>query len=161
MKSFKGRWIEILILALTFVLVVFQMLSSQIFLLSTIPYLNFHIMMCILLTILHIAKVTESSIKRIWCYAMALLTILAFGYIQLNWGAVKDNAYFNTPFELVVGGVIIFLALESTRLGMGAFLPIFIHCICGVWLRGTIPSRAIQVPIHGIRSNLVQLVHRV
>jgi TRAP transporter 4TM/12TM fusion protein len=117
-------WIDKLILTLTFILVAFQMVSSQVFLLSTVPYLNFHIMICILLTIVHIARVSASPIKRIWCYAMAVLTVLAFGYIQINWEMVKENAYFNTPMELAVGVCLIFLALESTRLGMGAFLPI-------------------------------------
>lgn len=37
--------------------------------------------------------------------------------------------YFNTSLDLVIGGALIFLALEATRREMGLFLPIFILCI--------------------------------
>ena len=117
-------WLDKLLVLLTVFLVIFQMLSSQFFLLSTIPYLNLHIMLCILLTILHSAKQAERTPKRFWCYAMALLTLTAFGYIQIFWKTIVANAYFNTPVEIMVGICTIFLSLESTRLGMGAFLPI-------------------------------------
>ena len=129
MPANSKPWLDKLILILTAVFVLFQMTSSQVFLLSTIPYLNLHLMLCLLITILHIAKAAENNAKRIWCYLMVLLTLLAYGYIQLNWQAVNENAYFNTSFELAVGVCLIFLALETTRLGMGAFLPIMSICV--------------------------------
>lgn len=124
MMASSNSWIDKLLLILTGILVVFQMVSSQVFLLSTIPYLNLHIMLCILVAILHVAKQSRLTTKRLWCYAIALLTVAAFGYVQLNWQTINDNAYFNTPIELAIGACLILLALESTRLSMGAFLPI-------------------------------------
>jgi len=124
MAARNSKWFDGLLVFLTFILVAYQMVSSQVFFLSTIPYLNLHILLCVLITVLHAANDSKAAWKRWYCIALAVLTVLAYGYIQLNWQTVKDNAYFNTYFELGVGVVLIFLALDATRLGMGAFLPL-------------------------------------
>lgn len=124
MTTQRSKIIQTLLVTLTFCMVIFQMVSSQIYFLSTIPYLNLHLFFCIVITFMHSLKESPSESRRIWCFILLLLSLFALGYVQLFNEALKDRAYFNTTFDLFIGVCLIFLALEATRQAMGLFLPV-------------------------------------
>lgn len=114
---------------LTFCMVLFQLVSSQVFLLSTTPYLNLHLFFCVVITFFHALNSGKDARRRIWCILLILISFLCFGYVQILHEALQDRAFFNTPLDLAVGVCLILLALESTRLAMGSFMPILAVCV--------------------------------
>lgn len=62
--------------------------------------------------------------RKIWCVTLILFSLCAFGYVQVLHETLQERAFFNTTLDLVVGVGLIFLALESTRLSMGLFMPV-------------------------------------
>ncbi|WP_300465146.1 TRAP transporter fused permease subunit [Desulfobacula sp.] len=124
MSVTKAKMVDLLIIGLTFFLVIFQMISSQVYLLSTIPYLNLHIAFCILITIIHHYKSQKEKAGQIWSIIVSIICIVVFGYVQIFWEDIQLRAYFNSNLDLCMGILLIFLALESTRMGLGSFLPI-------------------------------------
>jgi len=55
---------------------------------------------------------------------LILLSLLSVGYVQLNWQALEERAYFNTTFDLIIGVILIVLVLEATRRSFGLILPV-------------------------------------
>jgi TRAP-type uncharacterized transport system fused permease subunit len=124
MLNSSRKLINGMTLLFTIMLIALQLISSQVFLFQTIPYLTLHIGLCIVVTFLHMANDTRSGLKRVWCLFLTVLAIFMFGYVLLNWQDIQMRAYFNSITDLAVGVCLIILALEATRLGMGAFLPL-------------------------------------
>lgn len=155
----KEHWppIRIILTVLALCLVVFQMVSSQILLMSTIPYLSLHIALCFLLTLVASMRTSRSKVFTVWTGILAVVLIFSFAYILLNWVDIQDRAYFNTYLDLAVGVAIIFLALELTRQAFGLFLPILsisvvVYGFLGPHLPGAFKSQS--MPLDQTISNL-------
>lgn len=155
----NGQWtpVSIIVTALSLGLVVFQMVSSQVLLMSTIPYLSVHIGLCFLVTIVSSMMGSRSGTFTIWTWILSVLTVLSFLYILLNWEEIQERAYFNSFLDLAVGVTIIFLALELTRQAFGLFLPILsisvvAYGFLGPHLPG--PFKSQSMPLDQTISNL-------
>lgn len=142
---------------LTLGLVTFQMVSSQVLLMSTIPYLSIHIALCFLITVAASMAGSKSGAFTLWTGILGIVTILAFTYILFNWEGIQERAYFNTYLDLTVGVIIIFLALELTRQAFGLFLPILSISVVGYGFLGPYlpgPLKSQSMPLDQTISNL-------
>jgi TRAP transporter 4TM/12TM fusion protein len=68
---------------------------------------------------------SKGRIGRLWSLFLVLLALLATGYVEALWPALQLRAYRNTVIDLVIGVILIFLVLESTRRAFGLIIPIF------------------------------------
>ena len=157
MQEESRNSVRIILTVLTLGLAAFQMLSSQVLLMSTVPYLSVHIALCFLITV--VAGMTGSHGKGfiLWAIFLAALTLFCFAYIISNWEAIQERAYFNTYLDLVVGVAIIFLALELTRQAFGLFLPILSMAVVGYGFLGPHlprPFTSQAMPLDQTISNL-------
>jgi TRAP transporter 4TM/12TM fusion protein len=148
---------RVILTVLTLGLVTFQMVSSQVLLMSTIPYLSIHIALCFLITVAASMAGSQSRFFSIWAGILGVVTILSFTYILFNWEEIQDRAYFNTYLDLTVGVLIIFLALELTRQAFGLFLPILSISVVGYGFIGPYlpgPLKSQSMPLDQTISNL-------
>ncbi len=149
--------IRVMLTVLTLGLVTFQMVSSQVLLMSTIPYLSIHIALCFLITVAASMAGSKSGAFTLWTGILGIVTILAFTYILFNWEGIQERAYFNTYLDLTVGVIIIFLALELTRQAFGLFLPILSISVVGYGFLGPYlpgPLKSQSMPLDQTISNL-------
>lgn len=141
MKDGVGRMTKIGVIVVAFIMVIYQMLSSQMILLSTVPYLNLHLLLSLVVVFLGQARDAKSTTVRAWMFFVIVMAVLALGYIQLNWEEVQQRAYFNTPLDLTAGIIAILLVLEATRLATGWFLSIMaIGAVVYGFLGGQLPE---------------------
>lgn len=119
-----NKSISFSIVGVTMAMVIFQMVSSQVYIFSTIPYLNLHILFCVVITLLHRINDEKTKGMHFYCILLLIISLFSFGYLQLFWEDVQARAYFNTPLDLIIGLTVIFISLEATRLSMGLFIPI-------------------------------------
>ncbi len=124
MKDGLGGVAKIGVIVAAFIMVIYQMLSSQVLLLSTVPYLNLHLLLSLVVVFLGQARDGKSTPFRVWMMVVIVVAIVALGYIHLNWEEIQQRAYFNTPLDLAAGIIAILLVLEATRLATGWFLSI-------------------------------------
>jgi TRAP transporter 4TM/12TM fusion protein len=115
---------RIVMVVIAFLMVIFQMLSSQVVLMASVPYLNLHLLFALVLVFMGQAAEKKSRPFKIWSIVMIVLSLAALGYIQLNWEEIQQRAYFNTPLDLAAGILAILLVLEATRLATGLFLSV-------------------------------------
>ena len=157
MQEESRNSLRIILTILALGLAAFQMISSQVLLMSTVPYLSVHIAFCFLITV--VAGMTGSHGKGyiLWAVFLAALTLFCFAYIISNWEAIQERAYFNTYLDLAVGVAIIFLALELTRQAFGLFLPILSMVVVGYGFLGPHlprPFMSQAMPLDQTISNL-------
>lgn len=149
--------VRIALTVLTLGLVAFQMVSSQVLLMSTIPYLSIHIALCFLVTVVAGMGNSKSRWFTLWTGILGLITLLCFTYIVFDWENIQERAYFNTWLDLFVGVAIIFLALELTRQAFGLFLPIISISVVGYGFLGPYlpgPFKSQVMPLDQTISNL-------
>ena len=155
----SGRWslTSMIVTLLALGLVAFQMVSSQVLLLSTVPYLSMHVGLCFLLTIAARNRETVSKALKAWNWLLGALTVLSFAYILFNWVDIQERAYFNTFLDLAVGVAIIFLALELTRQAFGLFMPVLSLLVVAYGFLGPYlpePLKSQSLPLDQTISNL-------
>jgi len=102
----------------------YHMVYTQVFLQATKPHLNTHLGFCLVLVLLDQLTKAKTKWSRIWLLFLILLSLLSVGYVQLNWQALEERAYFNTTFDLIIGVILIVLVLEATRRSFGLILPV-------------------------------------
>jgi TRAP transporter 4TM/12TM fusion protein len=124
MKDGVNGIIKVAVIIVAFLMVIYQMVSSQVLLLSSVPYLNLHLLFALVIVFLGAARDTRSTPLRVWLMFVIVVAILALGYIQLNWEDIQQRAYFNTALDLAAGILAILLVLEATRIATGWFLSI-------------------------------------
>ncbi len=124
MKGGVDGFTKIAVIVVAFLMVIYQMVSSQVLLLSSVPYLNLHLLFGLVVVFLAQARDGRSTAFRLWMAFVVIMAVLALGYIQLNWQEIQERAYFNTTVDLVAGIMAILLVLEATRLATGWFLSV-------------------------------------
>jgi len=102
----------------------YHMVYTQVFLQATKPHLNTHLGFCLVLVVLDQLTKAKTKWSRIWLFFLILLSLLSVAYVQLNWQALEERAYFNTTFDLIIGVILIVLVLEATRRSFGLILPV-------------------------------------
>ena len=102
----------------------YHMVYTQVFLQATKPHLNTHLGFCLVLVLLDQLTKAKTKWSRIWLFFLILLSLLSVAYVQLNWQALEERAYFNTTFDLIIGVILIVLVLEATRRSFGLILPV-------------------------------------
>jgi TRAP transporter 4TM/12TM fusion protein len=114
--------LRVIMVIVAFLMVIFQMLSSQMVLMPSVPYLNLHLLFALILVFMGQAVERKTKFYKIWSFVLIAFSLFALGYIQLNWEEIQQRAYFNPPIDIVIGILSILLVLEATRLATGLFL---------------------------------------
>ncbi len=128
-------------IVVAFMMVIFQMVSSQMVLMASVPYLNLHLLFALVLVFMGQAVERKTRFYRVWSLVLTVVTLVALGYIQLNWEEIQQRAYFNPPIDLVVGVVAILLVLEATRLATGLFLSVLaVAAVIYGFVGGSLPA---------------------
>ena len=90
MEQETWKPVKIILTIVALGLVAFQMISSQVLLMSTVPYLSVHIALCFLITIISGMTVSRSKGFTIWALFLTVLILFCFAYILLNWEEIQD-----------------------------------------------------------------------
>jgi TRAP transporter 4TM/12TM fusion protein len=114
--------------ALAVIGVAYHMLLAHVMLQDFIPLLNTHLTFCLVLIFLN-GFIKEKGIKRFWCLALLLLSLVAVGYVQLFWKELQMRAFFNTKLDLVMGALLILIVLEGTRRTFGLVMPLIVSVV--------------------------------
>lgn len=110
-------------------MVSYQMLSTQVFLQDTIPHLNTHLGLSLLVVFFTGVLTAKKTTGKVVSLVFVFFALACYLYIQFQWKELQMRAYFNTTADLIVGVVLMLLALEATRRELGLFLPLLILCI--------------------------------
>jgi TRAP transporter 4TM/12TM fusion protein len=102
----------------------YHLVSSQVYLLDSIPHLNTHLGFCLLLVFLGAAQKGTTRVGKTIALILAGAVVVAAGYVQIFWMDLVERAYFNTDLDLVIGVMLILLVLEATRRDFGLILPV-------------------------------------
>ena len=122
-KETRGARIPLLMVIAGLAMAAYHMTATQVFLQPVKAHLNTHLGFCLLLVFLG-NYVTTKGARRHWPLLLVILALISAGYVQVLWEDLENRAYFNTPLDLVIGVIIIFLVLEATRQDFGVTLPI-------------------------------------
>jgi len=136
--------------ALSLVAVAYHMLAAHVMLQDFIPLLNTHLSFCLVLVFLN-GFIKEKGIKRFWCLALLLFSLIAVGYVQLFWAELQMRAFFNTKLDLIIGVLLIVLVIEGTRQSFGYVMPIIVTVVIiypffGHFLPEPFFTRSLSVP---------------
>ncbi len=162
MSKVKGsQWetsklIDTAIVTVGVAMAIFHLLSTQYLILGGIEFQNAHLGFAFLLTLLSTSK-KMSGKARLLIFTFLILSIACIVYVGVLFEDLEIRAEFNTPLDLVVGVIIIFLVLETTRQSFGWILPmvaiIFIaYDFLGYHIPGAL--RGAELPAAKIISNL-------
>ncbi|MBW1911809.1 MAG: TRAP transporter fused permease subunit [Deltaproteobacteria bacterium] len=116
--------LTIIVTVLALVMVLYHLISTQYLLLSTVAHLNAHLGFSLVIVFFGIALKKEGRIARTWSLSLGIIAIICALYVHFLWPELQDRAYFNTPIDLIVGVLLIFMALEAARQEFGYFLPV-------------------------------------
>ena len=114
---------------LALVMFLYQMASTQVLIQDAVPHLNTHLGFSLVLIFLVGVLKAKGKIGKFLSIAFAALSLFTSLYVQLQWVELQTRAYFNTIYDLIVGGFLIFLSLEATRRELGLFLPALVLVI--------------------------------
>jgi TRAP-type uncharacterized transport system fused permease subunit len=102
----------------------YHLISTQVLLQDAKPHYNTHLGFCLILIYLWEFAFKKGKFNRLVPLVLALLALVCTGYVQIFYVELENRAYFNTPLDLVIGVMIIFLVLEATRRNFGLMLPL-------------------------------------
>jgi TRAP transporter 4TM/12TM fusion protein len=140
-----------LMLGLGILMVVFHLINARIYILSSIQFLNIHLMFCFVLVFLSSAVKTEQPALRTLLLVCVVLTVAATLYIHVDYIGIQNRIWANSMPDLVVGGTIIILGLICVKLGSGWFMlclisVIAIYPLFGQYLPEPLKTRAYSLP---------------
>lgn len=151
------RKAKIAVVAVALGMVLYHLVSSQVLLQSTIAHLNTHLGFCLFLVFLAGFAESKGRMGCILCLVLALLSLVATGYVQVLWPELQLRAYFNTTTDLIIGVLLIILALEATRRELGLILPLFAIIVVVYPFIG----RLLPEPLHCICLGLPHLISKL
>jgi len=124
LKEIRQNKAYILVVIIGSAMALYHLVSTQVILQAAKAHFNTHLGFCLLLLYLDIFTKTKDKFRRLWPLALALLSLIATGYVQIYWPELEDRAYFNTHLDLVIGVLLVVLVLEATRREFGLILPV-------------------------------------
>ncbi|MBW1799859.1 MAG: TRAP transporter fused permease subunit [Deltaproteobacteria bacterium] len=102
---------------------VYHLISAQYLLQQNVPYLNTHLGFCFAIVFLNAAAESRKKSQRSFYLVLFALSLLGWGYVNFLWEDLQDRAYFNTPLDLSIGVLLMFLSYASSKREFGWFLP--------------------------------------
>jgi TRAP transporter 4TM/12TM fusion protein len=117
------RTIKILILITGLAMAGYHLLYVFVMVQEQALHLNMHLGLALILTFLVGAKQSKSRSGRLLLLLCALISFIVGLYIQVLYPDLKLRTWFNTPLDIAVGVVLIFLTLEASRRSSGILMP--------------------------------------
>lgn len=120
----KGEWrlISRTASALALLMALYQLLSTQILLLSHVQHLNLHLFFG--LSVVFMQAADESPKWRFIYLLLFVAAIIATGYIHLEANALPDREQMPTSADTLVGVTLIVLSILAAYRSFGIILPI-------------------------------------
>jgi len=102
----------------------YHMAFSQYLIHGPVEHTNVHLGFSLILAFLGIFQTSTQRYKRYLLLFAALLSLFATGYVAVFHEELEGRVWFNTPLDLVVGAILIFLVVEATRQSFGLAVPL-------------------------------------
>lgn len=120
----KDTLLNIIVTVLALAMALYHLISTQYLLLPTVAHLNAHLGFSLIIVFLGIALKKKGTISCLWPISLGIIALACSLYVHFLWPQLQERAYFNTPIDLIVGVLLVFLALEAARQEFGFFLPV-------------------------------------
>ena len=126
LQEIKENKAYLLVVIAGLAMALYQMTATQVILQAVKAHLNTHLGFCLLLVYLggFATSKNKNKLLRFWPFFLAVVAFACTLYVQILWPEIENRAYFNSPLDLVVGVLLVFLVLEATRRDFGWVLPV-------------------------------------
>ena len=104
-------------------MVVYHLAISQVFIWGQALNNNAHLAFSLILLCLFFVRDSRSGLGRASAFLLLLLSLIATGYVVIEYDDLLLREWFNTPLDLAMGVIIILATLEVTRRSMGLVIP--------------------------------------
>lgn len=142
-EKLKESYIEIMISIVSVIMVLYHLVYTQTLLLGPLEHQNMHLLLAMTLLILAGWKKTQerkSKIRRIIArcslLAMFVMTIVSTGYIFYFFEALERRIGMNTPWDIIIGIMLLIVVMELCRQAVGLVLPIMAIVFIGYTMLG-------------------------
>jgi len=147
--------LDYIILTLCVVMALYHLLSTQYLFVDPIQHQNIHLAFSLVLIFLPLFR------KGRWSGFLAilflLLTLVSIIYIHVNHEALKLRLGFPTGSDVIIGLILMFLALESTRRSWGNLLP----ALAILAIIYSLTADMLPEPFHGMDFPLDRVVYNL
>ena len=124
LKEIKENKAYLLVVIAGLAMALYHMTATQVILQAAKAHLNTHLGFCLLLVFLgsFATNKSKNNFLRFWPLILAIVAFACTLYVQILWPEIENRSYFNTPLDLVIGVILVFLVLEATRRDFGLIL---------------------------------------
>ncbi|MDP2646682.1 MAG: TRAP transporter fused permease subunit [Desulfobacterales bacterium] len=150
-----GHLLGVIILIICVAMAAYHLLSTQYLLVDPIRHQNIHLAFSLCLIFLPLLRGSNASIFQ--GILFLTLSLISVAYVHVNHEALKLTLGFPTPTDVVVGVVLIFLALESTRRAWGILLP----ALAMVAIIYSLVADKLPEPFHGMDFPLDGVIYNL
>lgn len=119
------RMSSIVLMVIALGMVAYHLISTHLILQPYAAHINTHVGFCLVVVFLA-GLVTAKGKKRLWYLCLAVLSLLAFVYVEIWWEQLQERAFFCTATDLAIGALLIVLTIEATRQHFGLAIPILV-----------------------------------
>jgi TRAP transporter 4TM/12TM fusion protein len=138
---------EYLLVAIGLSMFAFQMFSTQYLFLGSYEGQAVHLGFVFALLFVDQARRSKSLPGFVWQLTLALLSVVAVGYVFFNIRHLEEAFGYPDPTDVVVGVVLVVLVIEATRAAWGWTLPIVAALFVAYFLLGQhIPGQLYHRP---------------
>jgi TRAP transporter 4TM/12TM fusion protein len=89
-------------------------------------HLETHLFFALIVCLLSFSASTEKKQWRSVFFVCAVLTVITTGYLYIYYETVILHFFFNPPYELILGVVLLVIAIIATWRAWGAFIPLIV-----------------------------------
>jgi len=104
------------------IMVIYHLVSTQYLLLGPIPHQNLHLAFA--LVIVFLGTLQKRPRLWPWIFALILVSLVATAYVHIFYYDLELRSGFPTTADTIVGVILVFVAIESTRQAWGIALPL-------------------------------------
>ena len=165
--SKREKVLDIAIAVVGIAMAVYHMVYALYLVQDTIPHLNTHLGLSLILVFLFKGKKTGKPWPLIALWVV--LTLVSVLYVHILFDELDMRTMFNTPLDLVIGVILIVVSLEATRQVFGVILPVLalvaiLYAFTGHFLPGALNTQymsydqiisRLSIGLSGIYGNIL------
>ncbi|MFC1993485.1 TRAP transporter permease [Chloroflexota bacterium] len=135
----------------------YHMAYTQVLLQGTVQHNNTHLGFALVLVYLTVFATSRGKGWRVFSAVLALLSLLATGYIQIFCEELQLRAWFSTNTDLIVGAILILLVLEAARQSFGWIIPLFAILVVIYPFIGSVLPEPFHTTSYGLSKTISNL----
>lgn len=150
MTKLKSNWVNYALAVVGVSMVLFQMVSTQILLVTSYQFQDIHLGFLFGLIFLATLKGKPTALRTAIQLLLFLISLAAAIYVYINVQQLQLDAGFPDTTELVFGIIIIVLVMEATRQAWGSLLPIVALCAIAYYVFGADIPGPFHHPVYSL-----------